>query len=767
MNWLYTLLTFMGLRRAVDPQIAALPYAPPPSPAPTPSPHPKSLREAYAERQAARLDSLYNPVSALGGANDKGTTARPDVGRELMTREERRALYRFNGYAARYINIVPDEATRKGWRIVQGKRDHPASAAIRAEEKRLNLYTNVADGHRWGRLDGGAHVWMVVDEEIPPGVDPLQVLATPLRAANVKRLLNLVVLDESEATPARWQSDPRSERFRKPLSWYVSPTSQGRALYSEVHYTRLLYFPGAKLPPSSQYEHNGYDDPILERVWDQIRNHTSTDQAAAALAQELVLGVLKIQGLQDLSLSDQAAAMEMRMAALAKSKSILNMLLLGEGEEFDKKGTPLTGFKDLEENASRALSAVTGLPQTLLYGDAPSGLNTDGESGEKAWNRAIRAVQETVYRDPLKHLYRILFAQKEGPLQEPGVWDIDFLPLEEPSEKEAADQAKVEADTDKIYIDAGVVTAQEVRRMRYPDLAEEDARIAAAQAAAQAATQPNPTPQPDGGAGAGGGQSLTPSGATLGAVTGDAVAADLPLRQEIPAGDIRRGIGPDGQPWAIQMPCDYGEIKGTHGLDGEPVDYLLHPTGPRGLAYIVDQLMAGEDAPELDEQKVILGCATEADARDLYTRTYGQAAEIGGVVGLPESQLLPYLAARSERRGYLLFDGINFHPPQGVKEELKRGLAWHDEGKSGDGLKPATVAWARRLAAGQPISVSKLKKMSAWLSRHEVDKQGQGYKPGEPGFPSPGRVAWALWGGDPAVSWSASLLRQVEAAKRA
>jgi hypothetical protein len=34
--------------------------------------------------------------------------------------------------------------------------------------------------------------------------------------------------------------------------------------------------------------------------------------------------------------------------------------------------------------------------------------------------------------------------------------------------------------------------------------------------------------------------------------------------------------------------------------------------------------------------------------------------------------------------------------------------------------------------------------MKAYFARHEIDKQGKGYSPGEDGFPSAGRIAWAL-----------------------
>jgi hypothetical protein len=104
---------------------------------------------------------------------------------------------------------------------------------------------------------------------------------------------------------------------------------------------------------------------------------------------------------------------------------------------------------------------------------------------------------------------------------------------------------------------------------------------------------------------------------------------------------------------------------------------------------------------------------------------------------------------------------VSLTAPDSVKAELKRGLKWHEEGHSGDGLKPETVAWARRLADGAEITRDKAVKMSAWLARHEADKSGKGFSPGE-GYPSPGRVAWALWGGDPAVGWSAKLVNYFE-----
>jgi len=64
------------------------------------------------------------------------------------------------------------------------------------------------------------------------------------------------------------------------------------------------------------------------------------------------------------------------------------------------------------------------------------------------------------------------------------------------------------------------------------------------------------------------------------------------------------------------------------------------------------------------------------------------------------------------------------------------------------------------------MTIARVRKMRAFLARHEVDKQGEGFKPGQKGFPSAGRIAWALWGGDPGVSWANKVMRQVEARER-
>lgn len=108
------------------------------------------------------------------------------------------------------------------------------------------------------------------------------------------------------------------------------------------------------------------------------------------------------------------------------------------------------------------------------------------------------------------------------------------------------------------------------------------------------------------------------------------------------------------------------------------------------------------------------------------------------------------------------YDDIDFTPPAGVRAEAKRGLEWRDEFNRGG--TAVGVARARDLSNGTKISPDTARRMASYFARHEVDKKGEGFSPGEDGFPSAGRIAWALWGGDPGQAWANKLTRQMDAA---
>lgn len=98
-------------------------------------------------------------------------------------------------------------------------------------------------------------------------------------------------------------------------------------------------------------------------------------------------------------------------------------------------------------------------------------------------------------------------------------------------------------------------------------------------------------------------------------------------------------------------------------------------------------------------------------------------------------------------------------PTEGMVSEAERGLAWRSE--YGRGGTEVGIARARDISNGKNLSDDTVKRMYSFFSRHEVDKKAEGFRQGEEGYPSNGRIAWALWGGDAGFSWSKRLAEKL------
>ena len=119
------------------------------------------------------------------------------------------------------------------------------------------------------------------------------------------------------------------------------------------------------------------------------------------------------------------------------------------------------------------------------------------------------------------------------------------------------------------------------------------------------------------------------------------------------------------------------------------------------------------------------------------------------------SQIMGEVAAMVDERA------VNLKPTAGMAAAAKRGLRLHEEGKSGDGLKPETVARANKLARREEMNPDWVREMNAWFARHESASKSPGWD--KPGAEKPGFVAWLLWGGTPAKNFAKRKVAALEA----
>jgi hypothetical protein len=101
----------------------------------------------------------------------------------------------------------------------------------------------------------------------------------------------------------------------------------------------------------------------------------------------------------------------------------------------------------------------------------------------------------------------------------------------------------------------------------------------------------------------------------------------------------------------------------------------------------------------------------------------------------------------------------SYAPNSGMKSAARRAIKWKEDGKAKGAGTPVGWGRARDIVAGRSMSLSVVKRMYSFFSRHEVDKKGKGFYSG-PDFPSKGRVMWDAWGGDAGFSWSRAIVKR-------
>lgn len=102
-----------------------------------------------------------------------------------------------------------------------------------------------------------------------------------------------------------------------------------------------------------------------------------------------------------------------------------------------------------------------------------------------------------------------------------------------------------------------------------------------------------------------------------------------------------------------------------------------------------------------------------------------------------------------------------YTPTREMADEAQQGLDWRAEFNRGG--TEIGVARARDIINRRNFTPETIRRTVSFFARHEIDKEGQGFREGEEGYPSAGRIAWSLWGGDPGRTWANQQLKEIEA----
>lgn len=258
-------------------------------------------------------------------------------------------------------------------------------------------------------------------------------------------------------------SQPWKPDFYKPSAWYVN----GQIF----HASRLLTIVGRPVPDILKpiYQFGGVSTSQLLKPY--VDNWIRTRQSVSDLIHAFSVMILSTNMSQTLS-GGGAQVLELRAQLFNQFRDNLGLMLVDKNsEEFSNVSTPLSQLPELLNQSQEQLCSVSGIPIIKLLGKSPGGLNGNSDGEIDTFNIEINSYQETNFRVPLQTCIEAVMLNVFGAIDE----DIqfDFEALGDADEVEESDIRKKNAETDQIYINAGVISEDEARLR----IAEEDSGL--------------------------------------------------------------------------------------------------------------------------------------------------------------------------------------------------------------------------------------------------------------------------------------------------
>lgn len=415
----------------------------------------------------AKTDLFQNTNTGLGTNKDPSVYTLFFKG-HVLTANECEALYRFNWAAKKVIEIPAEDATSKGITFETDNKDTDAALKNRFEELDINGYIEKAI--ILARLYGGAL--------LIPGIDDGdQDISTPLDEDKIQSIDYMILLDRYQVNidDTKRYNNIMNPKYGQPELYTLQPIIQvsgpDMSIRRDIHESRIIRFDGSFLPDRIKVQNQYWSDSVLMDTYEAIKNFSKTEQSSSQLIEDFVTKVLKMPTLESLlGTDDGKATIELRIQYAIAQLSSLGMVLIGEDETFDKIQTPITGLVDLIDKFMEFLSSAARIPKSRFF-DQPLGKLAGATETTIAYYERIEAYREKKIRVPFETLTRWMLKSKNFITKgkEPEKWGFKFNPLWQEKPNEIIKSKNLQAKTDEIYVNSGVLHREEVRKSRFSD----------------------------------------------------------------------------------------------------------------------------------------------------------------------------------------------------------------------------------------------------------------------------------------------------------
>lgn len=381
-------------------------------------------------------------------------------------------LYEGNGLFSKIIDTPAEEALKHGFDL--NLKNDEVNAFVEEALDELEWEEKAATAIKWTRLYGGALIVMLINDGGG--------LEQPVNWQSIKSIDELRVYERAIVQPdysSLYRQDyggkgegNRVSKFGQPEFYYVS------SVYGSfrVHESRCLVFRNGVLPEqTSNSIYRFWGMPEYVRIRRALRETVTAHTDSVKLLERSVQAIYSMKGLATLLTTDDGENQVLkRLNVIDTSRGILNSLVIdADGENYDFKTFQFSGVKDVIDATCNMLSALTNIPQTILFGRSPAGMNATGTSDFESYYNFVEKIQRLMLKRNLRTLLDVIFRAgiASGAVEEEPDYKLEFNPLWSLSNTEQAtvDQTKaqtaqIKAQTAQVYVDMQALDPTEVRK---------------------------------------------------------------------------------------------------------------------------------------------------------------------------------------------------------------------------------------------------------------------------------------------------------------
>jgi uncharacterized protein len=422
--------------------------------------------------------TFQNQSTGIGTQRDKTTWGNYWAPWRIMDSE---LLAMFNGsaLAAKIVTSAPKEMFRRGWEVHCRDLEDDDIKSLDKKSAALRMNELMLEGTIWGRLFGGAMNIIGAEDGGNPDEE--------LDEGAIKTFHYLNVVDRRFVWVQRYYSDMLSPKYGLPEIYLITNIVSHGGMYGttnpppgirlaavSIHESRCIRYDGAETDVLTRQQLAGWTWSVLQRCYDILRRFDGAQNSVDNLLSDASQAVFKIKNLVDMIANNQKDAVLARMQLVDFSRSALRAIMVdADAEDFERKPTTFTGIPELIDRQQQLVAMAADMPLTRLFGRSPAGLNATGESDVRMWLDQIRSMQENELGPKIKRVYSLMAKAKDSGVKrtsdsprnktdEDFDFQVNFKPLWEPTDMEAADRGLKIAQRNQILIDEGVVTPEQV-----------------------------------------------------------------------------------------------------------------------------------------------------------------------------------------------------------------------------------------------------------------------------------------------------------------